>query len=37
MMTPSGKINVEGIQLVFDRGNDINDKRLLEYRKITLE
>ena len=37
MMTPSGKISVEGIQLVFDRGNDIKDKRLLEYRKITLE
>jgi len=37
MMTPSGKIKVEGFQLVFDRGNDINDKRLLEYRKITLE
>ena len=37
MMTPSGKISVEGIQLVFDRGNDIKDKRLLKYRKITLE
>jgi len=37
IMTPSGKIKVEGFQLVFDRGNDINDKRLLEYRKITLE
>ena len=37
IMTPSGKISVEGIQLVFDRGNDIKDKRLLEYRKITLE
>ncbi|WP_404981472.1 hypothetical protein [Capnocytophaga granulosa] len=37
IMTPSGKVRVEGIQLVFDRGNDIKDKRLLEYRKITLE
>ena len=37
IMTPSGKIRVEGFQLVFDRGNDIKDKRLLEYRKITLK
>ena len=37
MMTPSGKVRVEGFQLVFDRGNDINDKRLLKYREITLE
>jgi len=37
MMTPSGKVRVKGFQLVFDRGNDIKDKRLLEYRKITLE
>ena len=37
IMTPSGKVRVEGFQLVFDRGNDIKDKRLLKYRKITLE
>lgn len=37
IMTPSGKIRVEGFQLVFDRGSDIKDKRILEYRKITLE
>lgn len=36
-MTPSGKIRVEGFQLVFDRGSDIKDKRILEYRKITLK
>lgn len=37
IMTPSGKIRVEGFQLVFDRGSDIKDKRILEYRKITLK
>jgi len=37
IMTPSGKIRIERFQLVFDRGNDIKDKRFLEYRKITLK
>lgn len=37
IMTPSGKIRVEGFQLVFDRESDIKDKRILEYRKITLK
>ena len=37
IMTPSGKIRVEGFQLVFDRGSDIKDKRILEYRKIKLK
>jgi len=37
IMTLSGKIRVEGFQLVFDRGSDIKDKRILEYRKITLK